>query len=70
MKRWIEIDGAFLVDVKIDEFSKQLMEWLTSKEWYFAGVTQESDAPVPEGLDEEDTTVEQAIINPDKKMQH
>lgn len=72
MKKWIDIEGAFLVDIEIDEFCQELINWLTAKGWMFAGVTNESDEEVPEELQnlEEGTELEQIYVNPNKKAQH
>jgi hypothetical protein len=70
MKRWVEIEGQFLVDVDVDEFCQELLKWITEKGWLFAGVTNESDDEIPEGIDDEDIEVEQVLIKPNKKGQH
>ena len=70
MKKWINIEGSFLVDTDIDTFCQDLMQWLTDKGWLFAGVTHESDEEIPEELDDDEYEAEQIMVNPRKKNQH
>jgi hypothetical protein len=39
-EKWFDIHGSIKIDVDIDTFHKEIMEWFGSKGWSFHGFTK------------------------------